>query len=346
MPSDDAPFGDGWRYEATVGSEVRGGPSCHVAAAREAAADRWLMVVGDSRGRFVYSALLSLLNQSLPAQGWPTHRVVGPIGPAGCTPHVPRSPPSREEYWGYYDKTCQARYKGPCFDDSRGRRYNGCTLDYTTDARTRLTFLWHSITSPGHLAAIGKRVERLVAAAGRTPDLLLSSTGTWDMIFKAETARCCCDQVAQGLARLNDALRSAVAAPPPEPPLRVLLGFFTCPTCDVQPTCGNWPAPTNVGRLTRKTQACARATAAAAGFAYFDVQRPVNLAPKLLGSPCGNQHAFGLQSEVHASMLLGAFAASRRARAAPREPDRTSAAFWAEWPVQMSLLRARAQDTA
>eukprot|EP00966_Prymnesium_polylepis_P121573 2809702-Prymnesium_polylepis.1 len=348
-------FGDGWDY---VHAEREGGCRMRTgAAAREAAAGRWVLVVGDSRARFLFSALLTLLNQSLPAAGWPTHRVVGPVGQAGCTPHAPAAA-AREEYWGYYDPVCQARYKGPCFDDSRGRGTRGvCTLDYTTPLRTRLTFQWHSFNEPAHLSAMSERVERLVTAAGRAPDLVVTSTGAWDMIFAAASADCCCESIGQAMATINHAIGAAKLPDGPgsaAPPLRVLYGFFTCPSCAAQGKpedasadssvegvpeaahanaargggCGNWAAPPNMEALTRKTHACARATAEDAGFAYFDVDRSIHRAPPLLSSPCGNQHAFGVQAEAEAGMLLGALGASQRAW--PR-PDRTADGFWDEW---------------
>ena len=47
----------GWSFQA--GSKT-GCPLLNAAAAREALRGRWVLVVGDSRARFIYSALLTL----------------------------------------------------------------------------------------------------------------------------------------------------------------------------------------------------------------------------------------------------------------------------------------------
>ena len=289
---------------------------------------------------------------------------MGPVGKDfGCTPHSPKTQ-NRSEYWGYYDPRCQERFKGPCFDDHRGRTTRGCSLDYVTTEGTRLTFLWHSFNDEGTLSATAERVSTLMTAAGRVPDLLVASIGTWDMLFTKETEDCCCKRIGWAMGTLNKAIHSAVlpgSAGSAPAPLRVLYGFFNCPTCKEQGTdptdpsggaaavsassivpanegsaasgCGNWPASRNMQVLTLKTMACARETARAQGFAYFDVGRSIRLAPPLLVSPCGSLHGFGLHAEVEAAMLLGALGASRRARPQRAQPDQTSAAFWADWPA-------------
>ena len=369
MISSSALYGDGWEYRNPDRNS-----QCQVWSTSDGFERRWLLVIGDSRARMLYSALLTLLNHTLPAVGWPTHRAMGPVGKDfGCTPHSPRTP-NRSEYWGYYDPRCQERFKGPCFDDHRGRTTRGCSLDYVTTAHTRLTFLWHSFIDKGTLSATAERVQRLMTAAGRAPDLLVASIGTWDMILTRESEDCCCERIGWAMGTLNKAIDSAVlpgSAGSAPAPLRVLYGFFNCPTCKEQGTdpsggaaavsvvglaqagegsaasgCGNWPAARNMQVLSLKTMACARETARAQGFAYFDVGRSIRLAPPLLVSPCGSLHGFGLHAEVEAAMLLGALGASWRARPQRAQPDQTSAAFWAEWPAYTlgPLLQCASSD--
>ena len=119
----------GWSFQA--GSKT-GCPLLNATAAREALRGRWVLVVGDSRARFIYSALLTVLNHShSPPLGWPTHRVLS----GACMAHVlPNSSRSQPGTFGYYAAGCQLRWKGPCWDDSRGRNLRKvCTLDYRLD---------------------------------------------------------------------------------------------------------------------------------------------------------------------------------------------------------------------
>ena len=99
----------GWSYGDAAGSGERPCQLLDVAAARHALRGRWVLVVGDSRARFIYSALLTLLNESEPALGWPTHRVLH----GTCMAHVPPNR-TREQpagTFGYYSRGCQLRWK-------------------------------------------------------------------------------------------------------------------------------------------------------------------------------------------------------------------------------------------
>ena len=170
----------GWSFQAGEGA-----PQCPLldtAAAREALRGRWVLVVGDSRARFIYSALLTLLNHShSPPLGWPTHRVLS----GACMAHVlPNS--SRSQHvpaagtFGYYATGCQLRWKGPCWDDARGRNLRKvCTLDYRLDDEgTRVTFQWHATTRPAPTKMLRRRLQLMVGASGGPPDVVFASTVT------------------------------------------------------------------------------------------------------------------------------------------------------------------------
>ena len=102
FPSTSALFGDGWEYRNPDRNN-----QCQLLSSSDGFERGWFLVIGDSRGRMLFSALLTLLNKTLPAAGWPTHRAMGPVGKDfGCTPHSPKTQ-NRSEYWGYYDPRCQ-----------------------------------------------------------------------------------------------------------------------------------------------------------------------------------------------------------------------------------------------
>lgn len=127
---------------------------------------RWLLLVGDSKGRFMFASLLALLNGTAAPLGWPTHRVDS----GACMAHVlPNNSQGLPPTFGYYTPGCELRWKGPCYDDVRGRSTEVCVLDYVTRHRTRLTFVWHSFNDHSHVAAMRRRVDVLLSAAGRPP---------------------------------------------------------------------------------------------------------------------------------------------------------------------------------
>ena len=145
-------------FEATSSS-----PSCALSQ-RAHLPGRWVLVVGDSKARFVYSALLSLLNGTAPPLGWPTHRVDSGL----CMSHVlPGNTLGLPGAFGYYHPGCALRWKGPCFDDGRGQAHVVCTLDYTTARATRLSYTWHSTGSERNLRAAESRLREMVRRAGR-----------------------------------------------------------------------------------------------------------------------------------------------------------------------------------
>lgn len=198
---------DGWTWKLPLADHDT---TCQLSWA--AVRSRWLVVIGDSRGRMVYSALLAMLNNTMELQlGWPTHRVGAN---SSCTAHVPRSARehntkrgSRGEEWGWYNPQCQARWKGPCWDDARAQYpKRACLLDFTVAASSvRLTFVWHSRNDHvAHTKLLGWRIRMLLDDAARTPDLLLVSTGLWDMQMNpASDALTCCQGVRKALDAIN-----------------------------------------------------------------------------------------------------------------------------------------------
>ena len=216
-------------------------------AAHSALQDRWVLVVGDSRVRFIFAALLKLINGSLPSQGWPTHRV--PDGDA-CTPHVPAADGAKATY-GWHE--CAARWKGPCCGVTRGcYNKNVCVLDYRLPARRlRLTFLWHSLNEGLYLRSLKSRLALLHSHAQRAPDVIIGSSAMWDMqqTSPLASADCCCDTLASfartlrrdhmrasSSTKVQPTLASTSAALPAgrrATPLMVMYGFFNwCVTGD------------------------------------------------------------------------------------------------------------------
>ena len=336
-----------------------------------------------------YSALLYLVNQSFDmALGWPTHRV--PID-SECVAHVPRvrtarhisnaSQPASLESWGWHNPACQLRWKGPCWDDARGRRKDTCTLDYSIElgsdtadtadtANTaaasprcqepvRLTFLWHSINSRAHLAALQSKLRMLLDDAGRPPDMLVLATSLWDMMVRLpyNLTEAPCRPTQAALNAINDSLSindtflsaadTASTLTPPTlasagreqgPTLRVLLGMVPCPRCRTA-SCVHWGASAAMEANARLASQCAPRSANDAGFAYLDPSRVIDGAPNwLLSSPCGNFHPFGAQAEALAAAALGALGALKLA---PPMRDRTSGGRrWASnWTGRGTVLR-------
>ena len=305
--------------------------------ARTALRDRWILVVGDSRVRFIYAALLQLINGSLPYEGWPTHRV--PDGDA-CTPHVPAHDGIGAQH-GWYNPACQARWKGPCWDDMRGRNVmNVCTLDYRLPSRgIRLTFQWHSLNEGLYLRALKARLALLYAHAQRAPDLIVGSSTAWDMQYGSsrESGGCCCDTLTSFARTLR---KDYLNTPTPSPaPLTVLYGLFNCPTCASKryTSCAHIKAPRPVQELTARTHACGRNVSRAHGMVYLDVQSMTNTVPSLLSSPCINNHAFGVLAEAQAAAIVGLF---RFSRPPPSPPDVTNASWlWSAWQPMGTSLR-------
>ena len=291
----------------------------------------------------LHLAQLTLLNGSTPALGWPTHRVLHGSCMAHVLPNRTRMLP--EGTFGYYSDGCQLRWKGPCWDDRRGRNLRRvCTLDYRIDhANTRLTFQWHATSRPQAMALLTRRLKRMRTASGGPPDLVFASTGTWDMLSGRlvdangqPRGECCCTHVAATLSRIADALTH----PGELPPLRVLYGFYTCPSCSGRAPitgCAHWSATPIIEHFTKRTQVCARVTAATAGWLYLDAQQLTSRLPiGILGSPCGNQHPFGILADAQASILTSlASSAMRTGVLPPIRHDATDrqGLYGASWPA-------------
>lgn len=364
---------DFWAWQHLRTNQGHAASSCRLFRPRpqsvQALRGRWVLVVGDSRGRILYSAMLALVNSSTAPLGWPTHRV--PVDDQ-CLPHVPREAGGAiGESWGWFNPACQLRWKGPCWDDVRGRNVRDvCTLDFThTVLRLRLTFVWHSINSHTHVAATRRKVALLVGAAGQPADFLVVATGLWDMVAaKGFDPDCCCAR----MRRLMDALHGdgingtvhdgdgvGVAGralselkPAGAARARVVVGLEGCPRCNATVrrrtaprapppqralgVCANWGGTTSMEAMVRTTAACQHETAKAAGFALLDVAGLMRHAPPMLSSPCGNFHPFGVQAEGLGAVLLGALAAvvrsesGRKGRAA--DSDIAPAPRHDAWP--------------
>ena len=115
-----------WKPLHDVSEDSQGCPMLSTLHARHELRNRWLVVIGDSVGRFIYSALLALVNATEPELGWPTHTVRS----GSCMAHVVAANASVLAY-GYYHPACQLRWKGTCNDDGRGRSLakHTCTGD-------------------------------------------------------------------------------------------------------------------------------------------------------------------------------------------------------------------------
>ena len=75
--------------------------------------------------------------------------------------------------------------------------------------------------------------------------------------------------------------------------------------------CAHWDASAVIMHFTRRTQLCARETAIDAGWLYLDVQRLTDrLPPGIIGSPCGNQHPFGVLADATAAALASVAASA------------------------------------
>ena len=94
------------------------------------------------------------------------------------------------------------------------------------------------------------------------------------------------------------------------------------------------------------TQACARDVARRAGWVYLDVQPLTSAFPTgVLGSPCGNQHPFGLLADVQAVALASVVARAGALGALPaRRRDATDRGrlYGEAWPGRATHCSSRA----
>lgn len=256
--------------------KLNGEKTCRLLAAQEAQhalKDSWLVVVGDSVARMIFSALLTLVNGTAPVFGWPTHRVSNGV----CMAHAIVN--GSTIAFGYYHPGCQLRWKGICHDDVRARGYkDACTLDYyVASTNTRLSFLWHTRNMQDFVSHLDRRLHALRNTSTAAPDLVFSSTGHWDAMFPDPTmcspdkGKGCCASVQENMRALRAGL--------PETRVRVIHGFSFCPKCDkvVLPTegyaCGHWQSDIE-NRLRASLAAsvnCTATSALTAGFVYLDV---------------------------------------------------------------------------
>ena len=94
------------------------------------------------------------------------------------------------------------------------------------------------------------------------------------------------------------------------------------------------------------TQDCARDTARRAGWVYLDVQALTSAFPTgVLGSPCGNQHPFGVLADVQAAALSSVVArAATLGALPPRRRDATDRwrLYGEAWPGRATHCSSRA----
>ena len=264
--------------------------------------------MGDSVARFLYSALLALVNGTDPAPGWPTHRV----SEGTCMASVVVN--GRRQHYGYYHPGCTLRWKGVCTDDAGAQNSMGaCVLDYRVAGSqgTRLTFVWQSMLRGYMRFKLRQRLVALVAGAGgRAPDLLVASIGHWDYMYPNDetcpNGAHCCPGLQLGLHDLHASTNAT---------LKLWHGHFWCPACTREPPlsplgygCAHWGGGTLRGLQAKTADACGADLAAAEDYEYLDVQHLTTSEPQgIVGSPCGLGHHFGVladaQALVFASLL-------------------------------------------
>ena len=289
---------------------------------RKSLVNTWVLVVGDSVARIAYAALLALFNGTDPAFGWPTHRVSS----GDCVEHVVTADAER---FRMDVPHCTMRWKGICHEWGFGDNLEDyCWLDYlVASTGVRLTFLWHTVNRAANLQELSMRVRTLKQAAGRAPDVVLTSTGPWDLMYPrnetCSTSNCC-----QGVARLLKTLAAASARKKGDKimstrrrgeegkvvPLLVMLGLMRCPVCPRpnRPANSAGFACAHFGHRGAKepgTQECGSRLAAAAGFVFLDSQPFVDSLPHgIVGSICATNHPLGVLADALvlalASLLL------------------------------------------
>ena len=158
--SDDSPTSaDGWQWELPKDPGVPSNYEVSTTSSIHALRGQWILVVGDSRARFLYASLISLLGGApqgtLLPTGWPNHRI--PLHSPKC-----RANTIHDAY-----VRCKSLVRGECVGDDmtsasdRAGVRPGCILDFVwRDARgatkghghrhgareqgVRLTFLWYA----------------------------------------------------------------------------------------------------------------------------------------------------------------------------------------------------------
>ena len=148
---------DGWAWQVSRSA------SCIISAARRLPG--WTLVIGDSRGRFLFASLLATINGTDPADRpparWPSHRVPTKTG-AVCGPAA--------KSWYYSnDATCRSLFRGDCNNDNFMSRTDqagktpGCVLDFQAN-RQRLTFVWHAMSTESAWVTTTRTLTALLLA--------------------------------------------------------------------------------------------------------------------------------------------------------------------------------------
>ena len=289
---------DGWAWQVSRSA------SCIISAARRLPG--WTLVIGDSRGRFLFASLLATINGTDPADRpparWPSHRVPTKTG-AVCGPAA--------KSWYYSnDATCRSLFRGDCNNDNFMSRTDqagktpGCVLDFQAN-RQRLTFVWHAMSTESAWVTTTRTLTALLAGDRRRgPDLLLLATGAWDMLLSGSVWDARAERrVRKSYTRTLRSLRGAWRASGLTlPKARVLYGNWPCNTT----TRYAWRS--KYSRATRSMRDWYRNASSTAGYAYLDIEHSLNTLPPMAASPCGNQHPFGAIAEAHTDSLLSAYA--------------------------------------
>ena len=221
-----------------------------------------------------------------PPAGWPMHRTN-----AG-DPCEPRGP--KDAAWGYYNPSCQSRWKGVCHDDARGKNVRKtCALDYF-DHQVRLTYVWNSLNDRRRLDIASQRLRRLASLSIDAPDAVFVATGLWDLEFAARSKFC--PRLHNALLMLQTTLPSSQIA---------IMGFAPCPTCSKKAMmCGHWPHRISAERL-QDANACAANASIQVNATVLDIRDLTRTLPFMPSSPCGSLHLFGAGSEAVVNEFLG-----------------------------------------
>mmetsp|Transcript_75452 Transcript_75452/g.125799 ORF Transcript_75452/g.125799 Transcript_75452/m.125799 type:complete len:386 (-) Transcript_75452:140-1297(-) len=259
---------------------------------------RWIMFIGDSRGRFLFSSAIALVNRtrindsSLP--GWPSHRI---------PPEMRREGLDGPTFHSFVNR----QMKGDCEDNmgsasvSSGR-LPGCVLDYQAGgacACVRLTFVWHARSSTISWERTSRTLARLLRGSAKAPDAVVLAIGAWDMasqrswgVLAAENVRAA---FSLAMSHAAETFRHSQ--------LRFVYGNWEC---NVTAHRFSWSVLSPAYRRgTVAMRDWYRSASISAGWLWLDVQRSQEMLPDLESSPCGAQHPYGALAEGHSRSLLG-----------------------------------------
>ena len=325
-----------WRWMPPLGRMCGGrdGPTLFKrATASDVLHGQWLLMIGDSRTRFMFSAMLALIRGAKAGtvsspEGWPNHRI-----PTHCR--------SATVYQAY--QKCRNLLRGECVEDdlasrnSRGGPAPGCILDYRSTMR--LTFVWHAtagklqVTETSLWKLLQEDPQPTLLPQHRLPSIVFLGVGAWDMQMRLPLPALV-SGYAKTLRRLSSLFTKhrVQYGSTARPLLQVAYGNWPCahtsPNAtgkmkglgepEFQPASGlmdwpvhNWPSAYFVSTMASRDSF--RNKSLAHGWLWLDVEHSHRTAPAMTGSPCGNQHPFGTIAEAHAQILLQTITLHRHA---------------------------------